>query len=504
MSSLETVSPEKTLALLWERVKQQGDLPGFAKAVTSILGAMRGEDDHGFNMTQTVLSDPALTQKVLRLANSAMYSAFGQSIGTVSKAVIVLGTETIGHLALGLKLMDELSAASPDTASACLEMEKAVLAGHVARQVATSANYRDAEEAVVCSMLHTLGRMMVVFYLHEQWNIMQESINRAISSDSGPSQDDETNAALEVLGLSLEQVGRATAERWGLPKGLVASMREFSPSAEPIGEGDWLATLSSMSSRCATAMCQDDVSAEAAIAELAASYSGMLGVSTEVVMGAVEGAKLASSSDLTAVHMAKRAHSEKRGNPAEIRNPRLALNEILRHGVSDMRDAVGTASPSQMIAMALETIYAGLDLKRAIAFLHQHKESQYVAKMSFGAGVQALLPHLVFDDIYHPDVFKTALSNDKLIFIENAQDADFAPKLPHWWKSTLAPAKSFLILPLSLNRHPTAFIYGDWSDNPPTITLQELEFSLLNEIRNLLIHALERRRQATLKSAPPR
>ena len=163
MSSLETVSPEKTLALLWERVKQQGDLPGFAKAVTSILGAMRGEDDQGFNMTQTVLSDPALTQKVLRLANSAMYSAFGQSIGTVSKAVIVLGTETIGHLALGLKLMDELSAASPDTASACLEMEKAVLAGHVARQVATSANYKDAEEAVVCSMLHTLGRMMVVF-----------------------------------------------------------------------------------------------------------------------------------------------------------------------------------------------------------------------------------------------------------------------------------------------------------------------------------------------------
>ena len=340
--------------------------------------------------------------------------------------------------------------------------------------------------------------------MHEQWSIIQECISRTPPAEGGASAGDESNAAQQVLGLSLEDVGRATAERWGLPKGLVASMRELPPATDPIAESDWLAALSSMSSRCATAMCQDDVTADAAIAELAASYSGMLGVSKEVVMGAVEGAKQASSNDLTAVHMAKRAHSEKRSSPAEIRNPRLALNEILRHGVSDMRDAVGSATPSQMIAMALETIYAGLDLKRAIAFLHQHKESQYVAKMSFGAGVQALMPHLVFDDIYHPDVFKTALSNDKLIFIENAQDADFAPKLPHWWKSTLAPAKSFLILPLSLNRHPTAFIYGDWNDSPPTITLQELEFSLLNEIRALLIHALERRRQATLKTNQPR
>ncbi len=175
---------EATLTLLWERVKKQGDLPGFAKAVGSILSAMRGEEELEFNMTQTVLSDPALTQKVLRLANSAMYSAFGQKIATVSKAVIVLGTETIGHLALGLKLIDELSAASPDSSVAHLEMEKAVLAGHVARQVAATANYHDAEEAVVCSMLHSLGRMMVVFYLADRWAQVKQQCERATGMDS--------------------------------------------------------------------------------------------------------------------------------------------------------------------------------------------------------------------------------------------------------------------------------------------------------------------------------
>ncbi|HCE09641.1 MAG TPA: GAF domain-containing protein, partial [Oxalobacteraceae bacterium] len=72
--SVRPANPEKTLELLWSRIRQRGDLPGFSKAVGAILGAMRGDDDREFNMTKTVLSDPALTQKVLRLANSAMYS----------------------------------------------------------------------------------------------------------------------------------------------------------------------------------------------------------------------------------------------------------------------------------------------------------------------------------------------------------------------------------------------------------------------------------------------
>ena len=90
------------------------------------------------------------------------------------KAVLVLGTEAIGHLALGLKLIEELSVVSPNSSLAHVEMEKAVLAGIVAREVSTTAENRQGEEAVVCSMLHTLGRMMVTFYMPEHWTAMQE------------------------------------------------------------------------------------------------------------------------------------------------------------------------------------------------------------------------------------------------------------------------------------------------------------------------------------------
>src|ERR1700751_4557261 len=129
MTDTATISAagNQTLTLLWERIRQQGDMRGFTKAISAILGAMRGEDEEQFNMTQTVLSDPFLTNKVLRLANSGMYSAFGHSINTVSKALLVLGTGAIGHLALCLKLIEERSNSSPDSSSAHVEMEKAVL-----------------------------------------------------------------------------------------------------------------------------------------------------------------------------------------------------------------------------------------------------------------------------------------------------------------------------------------------------------------------------------------
>jgi HD-like signal output (HDOD) protein len=482
---------DATLALLWERIRRRGDMPGFTRAINAILASMRGEDERDFSMTQTVLSDPVLTQKVLRLANSGMYSAFGQRISTVSKAVLVLGTEAIGHLALGLKLIEELGKTTPDSLQAHIEMEKAVLAGMVAQQVASRADVRDPEEAVVCSILHSLGRMMVTFYLPERWALLREAAG-------GNGGDVGDGAALAELGLTLEQVGRATAEHWGLPHNLIAGMRRVEPGArgEVFGHDDWLAALGTMSSQCAESLWHGDEAAAGAVAQLAASFAPMLGIEPESIVGAIEQARLEAAADLSIAPLAN--PPEKRARAALASRMRDAGNKILRDGVAEMREVSASAagaSPGQMMSMAIESAYHGLSFTRAFGFLRSRRDGKYSAKIGLGDGAKALLPQLVFDDAYEPNVFFAALGSDRVIFIENARDPKFATNLPGWWKGSLGSGRCFVIIPLCTHGEPVGFIYGDWDERFPSVALSQTEFSLLNELRMLVVQSVERRQQ---------
>jgi HD-like signal output (HDOD) protein len=471
-----------TLNLLWERIRRRGDMPGFTRAINAILASMRGEDERDFSMTQTVLSDPVLTQKVLRLANSSMYSAFGQHITTVSKAILVLGTEAIGHLALGLKLIEELAKSTPDSLQAQVEMEKAVLAGMVAQQIAASAESRDPEEAVVCSILHSLGRMMVTFYLPEEWTRIQEA---------GGGDD----AVLADLGLSLEQIGRATAEHWNLPRNLVAGMRRVEPGerGDGFGHADWLAALGTMSSQCAESLWHGDEAGAAEVKLLAASFAPMLGIAPDSIMGAIERAKEEAAADLSIAPLAN--PPEKRARLAAATRMREAGNRVLMNGVAEMRDAGASATPGQMMSMAIETAYHGLSFTRAFGFLRSRRDNRYSARIGLGDGAKAMLPDLAFEDVYEPNVFFAALGSDRVIFIENARDPKFASKLPAWWKKALPEARCFVIIPLCTHGEPVGFIYGDWDDRFPSVYLSQTEFGLLNDLRALVVRTVERRQQ---------
>lgn len=536
----------KTIDLLWKRVRQRGDLPGFAKAVTAILGAMQGEDDREFNMTRTVLSDPVLTQRVLRLANSPMYAVFGGHINTVSRAVIVLGTEAIGHLALGLKLIDGLSGARPDSEGACEEMGKAVLAGHIARQVAASASTRDAEEAVVCSMLHGLGRMMASFYLPEYWALIQQGSARG---------DAESKAALQVLGIGLDALGREVALKWNLPAQLVQSLQPVAPEegGEPLDHHGWLGAISSLSYRSAAVVWQGEQ--EASLEEAVREYAPMLGLEPADILGAIVAARhavmqealplpvhlapaaepaadadtsnaLASPAPAPEKRRASDADAERAGtNPAspavnepvagskarpeddatdaaqafmpspmtgvEVRDSKVAV-QILVRGVRDMRAIAETATAAQLMTLALEIVQQGLRLDKAIAFIHDRDRRVYRPTLYLGSGVQALLPRLEFGDAYRPDVFHATLSTDKMVFVENARDPAFAPKLPRWWRDTLPSVRSFLLLPLSAGRKPVGFIYGDWSGIAGIARPTPEEVLPLNELRAIMTDALSR------------
>lgn len=489
-------SADRTLHLLQQRIRERGHLPGFRNVVSTIVGAMHSDDDRELSMTRTVLSDPALTQRVLRLANSAMYSVFG-GINTVSKAIIVLGTESIGHLALGLKLIEGLSAASHDSASMRTEMEKAVMAGHIARQVTSFASTRDSEEAVVCSMLHSLGQMMVMYYLPEQWAAIQQRCAQDGVEQGNEPTTEQRDAAHDVLGLGFDEIGRAIARNWGLPPGIVNSLQDVPPQGadEPLDHTLWLATVATMSSSCAKAVCSSDTPT-AELAGIVGGYADMLGIDIDDVLAAVDHARRPGGDDAAAEEAPDGSAPEAEPMPAPNaigRRPDTAAH--LARGVVEAGGIADKTDLSQLMTMALETVFQSMGMHKAVVFLRDRKEGRYKARICLGADAQALMPRLTFGDAYEPDVFHAALANHKLIYIANAQTADFRSRLPRWWRSNLADVRSFLVMPFTVHGHPAGFLYGDWGTHFAGERLEQAETDALNDLRTLLVAAIEQRQR---------
>ena len=84
------------------------------------------------------------------------------------------------------------------------------------------------------------------------------------------------------------------------------------------------------------------------------------------------------------------------------------------------------------------------------------------------------------------DVFHAALANDKMVCVKDASDPAFRAKLPRWWKDAFPAVRSFIVLPLTVNRHPVGFIYGDWDAAAP-VALAQSEIQALNELRALVM-----------------
>ena len=70
-----------------------------------------------------------------------------------------------------------------------------------------------------------------------------------------------------------------------------------------------------------------------------------------------------------------------------------------------------------------------------------------------------------------------------------------AARLPLWWRTALGQARSFVILPLCRNGDPVGFLYGDWLGDLPQPQLDQSEFDVLNDLRQLVVAQIDRRRE---------
>src|SRR5476651_1882244 len=85
------------------KISDDANLPALGSSVSRVVQLASSDHEAVRNLAYFVLSDVALTQKILRLSNTVCYrTVSGAPVTTISKAIFLLGFDTIKTAALAM------------------------------------------------------------------------------------------------------------------------------------------------------------------------------------------------------------------------------------------------------------------------------------------------------------------------------------------------------------------------------------------------------------------
>jgi serine/threonine protein kinase len=222
-----------TLEFLLRRMRHKTDFPALSDSVLRIQRLAASETARLTSLADEVLTDVALTNKLLRMVNSVHFAAAGSGqITTVSRAVALVGFAGIRNMAMAVLLLEHMK----DKGQAELlrqEFLRALTAGALAAELEPRA--RDSEEAFLGSMMQNLGTLLAEFYFPEEAERIRQLVapRAAVATAMAGAQPPlaaaqampRDAAAALVLGLTLDELGAGVAKAWGLPESLQQAMR---------------------------------------------------------------------------------------------------------------------------------------------------------------------------------------------------------------------------------------------------------------------------------------
>ncbi len=520
--AVSAAKQNSTLDFLLRRMRSKSDFPALSDSIGKIQSMASSDKESVGSVTNEILKDVALTNKLLRLVNSAHY-ARGTSIGTVSRAVSLVGLNNVRNMALSLVLLEHMQ----DKSNAHLlkeEFLRALMAGSVASELGRSA--KEGEEAFIGALFQNLGRMLAQFYFAEE----AANVRKLVAAPREPIAEDL--ASTQVLGISYEALGLGVAKAWGLPESIqrcIVKPPGAPPGKVPTDPLERLRWSSRAANEMADAMLHADPGeVDARLSQAAHTYGKSLGLSVEHMQAATLAARkklveLAHAMDIT-VRASSRAAQLLQATDVVV-TPNLAssngaqdalaatelqatqklpapplnaaqeakeqVSETLAAGIQDITNAmVEEFKLSDVLRMILETMFRALDFHRIVFCMRDAKSDVLTGRFGLGLGVEGVVKQFrvpMNTAVGKPDLFATICAKGSDTFISDASAPRIAERLPDWYRKA-ADAPTFLILPLLLKGRAFGMIYADKAEQG-SLAVDEKELAMLRTLRNQAVMA---------------
>jgi serine/threonine protein kinase len=512
---------DATIEFLLRRMKRKKDFPALSESLFKINKIVE-EDEKGFDeLANAIVEDFALTNKILKIVNSAYYRRSGGEVKTISRAVMMLGFEAIRSIAVSLILIDHLHDKAQaqqlkDQVVACL------YSGVFAKNLAGKAQLKNKEEVFLSGIFHNLGKLLAIFYFNEEYLEIEKLVE-----DEGLSDE---QASFQVLGVSYSRLGMAIAKEWDLPHYIVNTINPYDTKANSkrlnLNNEEKLHAISSLSNELTSLIEKSgDGDWRKESVHLWRQYTPQLKLKDRDLTGLADQAK-ADLVDLNAIlniNMSKspiiqgleQAEENENSettvvlpdNNDTIKDATLVIEQrqkfkpdasltttahnaiaILTAGIDDVAAKLkGEYSTTGIFKLCMEIMYRAMKFDHAVVCMANHKKRVMEAK--FGHGINnTFLEQFQFPMKYQPDVFHLALEKGMDVFIADTTENRIRQKIPAWYQQ-LIESETFIVLPVMVKNRPIGLFYGDRFKTGELVVKPE-ELKLMKKLKFLASEAL--------------
>lgn len=500
---------DATVQFLLRRMNHKKDFPAFSRTIGILNRASNSDTESLSTVSNAILKDISLTNKVLRVVNSAYYNRGYSKISTISRAVIMLGINPVKNLAVSLLLFEHLQ----NKSQAKQLMEDAVtslFSALMAHDIAGKQQIKQREEAFLCALLQQLGKLLVRFYLHEESLAIDQQIQQHAL--------EENTAAIKVLGTSYHKLGMAVAKEWGFPEQIILSMKPMQDNefGDKNRHADPLRVIANYSNQVIQILKQPKEQQQSALDKLTTKYSEHLQIDSEQINDLINHSQkeLNNFAQLINFNLEKSAFYQQlntaetsadqqpadsqsdssfqvlQESTASLQLDQQRPEKALTDGIQDITNTLtGDYTINQVMQMVLETIYRALPGSRVLLGLRDKASNCIVGKFGYGDKVDELIENFRIPLVYQADVFHVAFKNNVDIKIDNTQDEKIKSRIPDWYHRKIG-SSFFILFPIVIKHSPVAVLYID-STESRDIKISDDQLSLLKTLRNQSILAIK-------------
>jgi HD-like signal output (HDOD) protein len=477
-SNAGAAAPRSVRAALMNKVCGDEDMFALGSSVARVVQMASSDDQGTHDLAYYVLSDVALTQRILRLSNTVQYrTASGTTVTTISRAISLLGFDNVKTTALAMLLVDALSNSAHAT-SVRIELEAALCASLVCREMARHSFYQGAEEAAIAALFKNLGPLLVASHEHQRYAEIGQLV--------GAGKHNVGQASQLILGSSYDALSEAVLAEWKIPDVIVRALAPLPPGAPrpAASRGEWMRQVASFGLDVARLMGRAAApGADPEARALLARYGAALDIDAARLDQLFAAVAREMDSLLQSMNMQPAPREEPPADGPGLPNVLLLATmdagqqqdggahpsgkpknarELLLAGVQDvtqMRASGGKVN--DVILAVLETLYRSMGFRFATVCLKDARAGQYRARVSFGEDDARRQAGFVFPAAPSRDLFHLAMENDADLMIADATGAKIRELLPAWHKALLADAQSFIVLPLVVGKAQFGLFYAD-------------------------------------------